>query len=410
VQYTGAVQYKGKRMPSVYLDNNATTQLLPEVFEAMRPYFFERFGNASSLYERGQRARAAVEKARNSVAALLGADPAEVVFNSGGTEGDNQAIAGLVSSGDHVITSVIEHPAALNACKRLETTGVTVTYLPVDGHGQVNPADVQAALQKNTKLISVMMANNETGVIQPLEEIGRIAAEADVWFHTDAVQAAGKLPIDVARIQCDLLSISGHKLNAPQGIGALYVRRGTPMQPLIVGGPQEHNKRGGTENLPGIVGLGEAAEIASHWLADGGADRMGQMRDAFERTVGEQLECIHIHGLGAPRTPNTSDISFDGISGGSLMVALDGREVSVSTGSACASGSSHPPYVLMAMGVKRDQAHAAVRFSLGKQTTPEEMDYVLACLSAEVAKLRKLSPVWNNRNKKKKSSSTSAKL
>jgi cysteine desulfurase len=382
-------------MPSVYLDNNASTQLLPEVFEAMRPYFFEKFGNASSLYERGQRASAAVEEARKSLAVLLGGDPSEIVFNSGGTEGDNQALFGLVSPGDHVITTAIEHSAIHNACKRLESNGTTVTYLSVDGHGQVNPEDVRAALRRNTKLISVMMANNETGVVQPLEEIGRIAAEADVWFHTDAVQAVGKLPIDVARIQCDLLSISGHKFNAPQGIGVLYVRRGTPMQPLIVGGPQEHNKRGGTENLPGIVGLGKAATLASHWLTEGGAERMGEMRDRFERVVGEQLECIHIHGLGAPRIPNTSDISFDGISGASLMVALDEKDVSVSTGSACASGDSHPPYVMMAMGMKRDRAQAAVRFSLGKQTTQEEMDYVQTCLFAEVAKLRELSPVWN---------------
>lgn len=395
-------------MPSVYLDNNATTQLLPEVFEAMRPYYFEKFGNASSLYERGQRARAAVETARRTVAALLGADPAEIVFNSGGTEGDNQALSGLISAGDHLITSVIEHPAILNASKRLEANGIAVTYVPVNGHGQVEPGSVRAALRPNTRLISVMMANNETGVVQPLEEIGRIAAEADVWFHTDAVQAAGKLPIDVNRLQCDLLSISGHKLNAPQGIGVLYVRRGTPMQPLIVGGPQENDRRGGTENLPGIVGLGKAAEIAQHWLSTGGAEQMGTMRDQFEHAVGEQLEGIHIHGQGVPRTPNTSDISFDGISGGSLMVALDEREVSVSTGSACASGSSHPPYVLLAMGMKRDRAQSTVRFSLGKQTTQEEMDYVQSCLFAEVDKLRKLSPVWNNRNRKKKSSSASA--
>jgi cysteine desulfurase len=250
-------------------------------------------------------------------------------------------------------------------------------------------------------LISVMMANNETGVVQPLEEIGRIAAEADIWFHSDAVQAAGKLPIDVDSIQCDLLSISGHKLNAPQGTGALYVRRGTPMQPLIVGGPQESNRRGGTENLAGIVGLGKAAEIAYHWLADGGPECMAELRDAFERIVSEQLECIHIHGLGAPRTPNTSDISFDGISGASLMVALDERGVSVSTGSACASGSGHPPYVLMAMGVKREVAQGAVRFSLGKQTTKEEMGLAQSCLFAEVERLRKLSPVWNHRKKKK---------
>jgi cysteine desulfurase len=372
----------------------------------MRPLFCERFGNASSLYERGQQARAAVEESRKLVAHLLGAEPSEIVFNSGGTEGDNQALSGLIGPGDHVITSVIEHHAVINACKRAEAMGATVKYLPVDGHGQVNPEDVRAALQPNTRLISVMMANNETGVVQPVEEIGQIAAEADVWFHTDAVQAAGKLPIDVARLRCDLLSISGHKLNGPQGIGAFYVRHGTPMQPLIVGGPQEHNKRGGTENLPGIVGLGKAAEIANHWLTDGGVDRMAKLRDGFERVVGEQLECIHVHGHGAPRTPNTSDISFDGISGASLMVALDESGVSVSTGSACASGSNHPPYVLMAMGMKRDRAQAAVRFSLGKQTTQEDIDYVLACLFAEVAKLRELSPVWNNRNRKKSSSAS----
>ncbi len=386
-------------MPSVYLDNNATTPLLPEVFEAMRPYFFDWFGNASSLYERGQRARAAVEAARRTVADLLGASPAEIVFNSGGTEGDNQAIFGLISPGDHIITSAIEHHAVLSACKRLEALGAAVTYLPVDGRGQVNPKDVRAALRQSTRLISVMMANNETGVVQPLEEIGQIAAEADVWFHTDAVQVAGKLPIEVARIRCDLLTISGHKLNGPQGIGAIYVRRGTPMQPLILGGAQEHNKRAGTENLPGIVGLGKAAEIASNWLANGGTDRMAELRDSFERAVHEQLECIQVLGLGSPRTPNTSEISFEGISGASLTVALDGRGISVSTGSACASSFGHPPYVLMAMGLKRSQAQAAVRFSLGKQTTKEDIDYVLGCLSDEVVRLRGMSPVWNTKNR-----------
>ena len=397
-------------MRNVYLDNNATTPLLPEVFEAMRPYFFESFGNASSLYERGQRARTAVESARHAVASLLGADASEIIFNSGGSEGDNHAILGLVSPGDHVITSVIEHHSVLAACKRLEATGSSVTYIPVDSRGQVNPEDVRAALRPNTRLISVMMANNETGVVQPLEEIGHIAADADVWFHTDAVQAAGKLPVDVNRIKCDLLSISGHKFHAPQGTGALYVRRGTPIHSLILGGAQEHNRRAGTENLPGIVGLGKAAELASKWLADGGPERMAAMRDEFERTISEQLECIQIQGLWVPRTPNTSHISFTGISGASLMVALDGRDISVSTGSACASGSDEPPYVLMAMGLKRDQAQASVRFSLGKQTFKEEMDYVQTYLIAEVTKLRRLSPVWNSRRKKKSYSAPAREL
>jgi cysteine desulfurase len=381
-------------MPSVYLDNNATTPPLAEVFEAMRPYFGAEFGNASSLYERGQHARAAVEAARKSVAGLLGASPAEIVFNSGGTEGDNQAIFGLVSKGDHMITSAIEHHAIFSACKRAEAQGATVTYLPVDSCCRVNPDDVRAALRPNTRLISIMMANNETGVVQPVEEIGRIAAEADVWFHTDAVQAAGKLPIDVGRIRCDMLCISGHKLNGPQGVGVFYMRRGTPVQPLIVGGPQEHNRRAGTENLAGIVGLGKAAELASHWLADGGVQRLAALRDGFERAVSEQVPSVQILGQAALRTPNTTDITFEGITGASLLVALDGRGIAVSTGSACASGSSHPPYVLMAMGLKRNQAQAAVRFSLGKLTTQEELDYTIGCLIEEVSRLREISPVW----------------
>jgi cysteine desulfurase len=381
-------------MPSVYLDNNATTPPLVEVFEAMRPYFGGEFGNASSLHERGQQAHAAMEAARKSVADLLGASTAEIVFNSGGTEGDNQAIFGLVSKGDHVITSAIEHPAVLSACERAEAQGATVTYLPVDGCCRVNPDDVRAALRPNTRLISIMMANNETGVIQPVEEIGRIAAEADIWFHTDAVQAAGKLPIDVSRIRCDLLCISSHKLNGPQGVGVFYVRRGTPVQPLIVGGPQEHTRRAGTENLAGIVGLGKAAEMARHWLADGGAERMAVLRDGFERAVSERVKCVQILGQGALRTPNTADITFEGITGASLLVALDGRGIAVSTGSACASGSAHPPYVLMAMGLKRNQAQAAIRFSLGKLTTQEELDYTLDCLVEEVSRLREISPVW----------------
>src|SRR5215831_11478043 len=257
-------------MHRVYLDNNATTPLLPEVYEAMRPFYLEEFGNASSIHRYGQHARAAVEKARASVAALLNARPAEIVFTSGGTEADNLGVFGLVRAGDHVISSTIEHHAALNSCKRLEQVGCSVTFVPVNGSGEADPDDVRKALRPNTRLISIMMANNETGVLQPVEEIGGIAQEADVFFHTDAVQAAGKTPIDVAKIGCDALSISGHKLHAPQGTGALYIRKGTLLQPLIYGGSHERQRRAGTENLPGIVGLGKAAEIAKHWLDSDG--------------------------------------------------------------------------------------------------------------------------------------------
>ena len=249
-------------MRRVYLDNNATTPVLPEVFEAMQAYFGEHFGNASSIHHHGQETRAAVERARESVAALLGCRASEIVFTSGGTEGDNLAIFGLTEPGQHVISSTIEHHAVLNSCKHLEASGCEVTYVPVNGQGQVDPDDVRRALRPNTRLITIMMANNETGVLQPVEEIGKVAAEADVYFHTDAVQAAGKVAIDVKRIGCDLLSISGHKMNAPQGVGALYVRKGTTLRPMLFGGSHERSRRAGTENVPGIVALGKAAELA----------------------------------------------------------------------------------------------------------------------------------------------------
>src|ERR1700757_1688875 len=249
-------------MHRVYFDNSATTPVLPEVFEAMRPYFSEHFGNASSIHHHGQETRAAVERARDSVAALLGCRPSEVVFTSGGTEADNLAIFGVAGAGDHVVTSTVEHHAVLNACKHLESIGCEATYVPVDGRGLIDPQYVQRSLRRSTKLISIMMANNETGVLQPVETIGKIAAEADIYFHTDAVQAAGKVPIDVKQIGCDLLSISAHKFHGPQGIGALYIRRGTLIDPLFYGGNHERQRRAGTENLPGIIGLGCAAEIA----------------------------------------------------------------------------------------------------------------------------------------------------
>ena len=269
-------------MRRAYFDNNATTPVLPQVFEAMRPYFGENFGNASSIHHYGQETRGAVERARESVAGLLGSSPSEIVFTSGGTEADNLAIFGVLHPGDHVITSTIEHHAVLNACKRLGELGCEVTSLPVDACGLVDPDDVSRALRPNTKLITVMMANNETGVLQPVEQIGSIAAQADLYFHTDAVQAAGKVPIDVRKIGCDLLSISGHKMHAPQGIGALYVRKGTPLQPMFYGGSHERSRRAGTENVPGIVGLGTAAELARQGLESGTVKAIGKMRDRLQ--------------------------------------------------------------------------------------------------------------------------------
>jgi cysteine desulfurase len=381
-------------MHRIYLDNNATTPLLPEVFEAMRPYFGEHFGNASSIHHHGQQTRAAVENARDSVAALLGCRALEIVFTSGGTEADNLAIAGLVAAGDHVITSSIEHHAVLLACKHLEDIGVDVTVLPVDGRGLVDPADVRRALRPNTKLISVMMANNETGVLQPVEEIGKIAAEAGVCFHTDAVQAAGKVAIDVKQIACHALSISGHKLHAPQGVGALYVRKGTGLRPLFYGGRHERSRRAGTENVPGIVGLGKAAKIAKDALDRGEDKMMADMRNRLQQGVLAQVGEAGVNGDGAARVPNTTNIHFDHIDGEAMVIALDLKGVAVSTGAACSSGAIEPSHVLIAMGLRPDQARASIRFSLGTQTVAEDIDYALALVSETVARLRELSPKY----------------
>src|SRR5215469_11986316 len=296
------------RYASRYLDNNATTPVLPEVFGAMHPFFGERFGNASSIHHHGQETRAAVEDARESVADLLGCTAAEIVFTSGGTESDNLAIAGWVAAGDHVITSGIEHHAVLHACKHLERIGCEVTVLPVDERGLIDPADVRHALQPNTKLIAVMTANNETGVLQPVEEIGKIAAEANVLFHTDAVQAAAKVAINVREIGCDALSISGHKIHAPQGVGALYVKKGTRIQPLFHGGRHERSRRAGTENVPGIVGLGRAAQLAKESIERGEDKKMAAMRARLEQGILAQVDGSGVNGAGATRVPNTTNI------------------------------------------------------------------------------------------------------
>jgi len=382
-------------MRRVYLDNNATTPILPEVFEAMRPYFSEHFGNASSIHHHGQETRAAVERARESVAALLGCRSSEIVFTSGGTEGDNLAIFGLIREGDHVISSTIEHHAVLNSCKHLQEAGCEVTYVPVDGRGLVDPDDVRRSLRSNTKLISIMMANNETGVLQPVEEIGKVAAEADVYFHTDGVQAAGKVPIDVQANRCDLLSISGHKMHAPQGVGASYVRKGTILQPMLYGGSHERSRRAGTENVPGIVGLGKAAEIAKEALDCGDLARMAAMRDRLQEKLLAEVESIGVNGEDAPRVPNTTNIHFDYIEGEALVIALDLKGLAVSTGAACSSGAIEPSHVLTAMGLPPDKARASLRFSLGKQNTSEDVEFALRLIPATVARLRELSPVYN---------------
>jgi cysteine desulfurase len=387
-------------MRRVYLDNNATTPVLPEVLEAMRPYFGEHFGNASSIHHHGQETRAAVERARESVAAILGCRASEVVFTSGGTEADNLAIFGVASPGDHIITSTIEHHAVLNACKRLATKmkGCEVTCVPVDGRGLVDPKDVKRALRTNTTLITIMFGNNETGVVQPVAEIGEIAAEADVYFHTDAVQAAGKIPIDVNRIGCDLLTISGHKLHGPQGVGALYIRKGTGLEPMLYGGSHERSRRAGTENVPGIVGLGRAAELAMEGFERGEDTKIAAMRDRLEREL-LQIEATGLNGADlngecAPRVPNTTNIYFDGIEGESLVIALDLKGLAVSTGAACSSGAIEPSHVLTAMGLRPDRAKASIRFSLGKQNTAEDIDFALGIVPKTISRLRELSPVY----------------
>src|SRR3989442_597344 len=382
-------------MRRVYLDNKGTTPVLPEVVEAMGPYFGEHFGNASSIHHHGQETRAAVERARESVAVLVGCRASEIVFTSGGTEGDNLAIFGLTRAGDHVITSTIEHHAVLNACKHLESGGCEITYLRVDGHCLVDPDDVRRALRPNTKLITIMMANNETGVLQPVEEIGKIAAEADVYFHTDAVQAAGKVAIDVKQIECDLLSISGHKMHAPQGVGALYVRKGTVLQPMLYGGRHERSRRAGTENVPGIVALGKAAELAREALQGGNAAGIATMRDRIEQTILRTVEATGVNGEAAPRVPNTTSIYFEYIDGEALVIALDLKGLAVSTGAAFFSGAIEPSHVLIAMGMRPERARASIRFSLGKQNATDDVDFALGLVPRTVARLRELSPVYN---------------
>jgi len=385
-------------MRRVYMDANATTPLLPEVVEAMCPYWTEHFGNASSIHLHGQQAHKAVDQARETMAEFFNCHAAEVVFNSGGTEGDNTAIFGLLHPGDHFITTSIEHSAILQAASRMAHHGVETSFVAPQPSGLIDPTDILRAIRPHTRLISVMLANNETGVIQPVAEIGKIAADTGIFFHIDAVQGAGKIRFDVRRFGCHLLSISAHKMHGPKGVGAMFVRRGTPVEPLLVGGSHERRQRAGTENVPGIVGLGKAAELAMHSLGDGTIDRLAVLRDRLEAEIlkisGTGLNGTAAEGEKAvPRAANTTNIWFDNLEGEALVIALDLKGVSVSGGSACHSGATEPSHVLMAMGVNKTRARASLRFSLLKTVTEADVDYVLQVLPEAVQHLRALSPV-----------------
>ena len=389
----------------IYLDANATTPLLPEVFEAMRPWYCEHFGNPSSVHQQGQRARGAVEQARASLARLFHASPQEIVFTSGGTESDNLALFGTLSSGDHLITTAIEHHAVLHAAEALARQGVEVTFLPCDLNGVVQPAVLAAALRPNTRLVSVMLANNETGTLQPVAELATMAKTHGALFHTDAVQGAGKLPIDLS-LSCsivspsgslkdvDLLSISGHKMYAPLGVGILYVRKGVRLNPMFHGGMHERQRRAGTENVPGIVALGKAAEIAGQWMNDGGAETLGALRDRLEQAILQQVPECGVNGGAGSRTANTTNLYFDHVEAESLVITLDLNGLSVSGGSACQSGAAEPSHVLTAMGLASDRARSSIRVSLSRHTTEAEVDAAISIITSSVEQLRSISKGW----------------
>ena len=384
----------------IYLDNSATTPIDKEVVEAMLPFLTEKFGNASSIHFFGQQARAAVDKARHQVAEIINARPNEIIFTSGGTEANNLAIRGLIEAnekyGKHIITSAIEHSAVKEVCADLEKRGCEVTYLPVYADGIVKIEDVKNAVREDTVLISVMTANNEIGTIQPVEEIGKLVRNLresgkKIWFHTDAVQALGKVKVDVEEIGCDLLSVSAHKIYAPKGIGALYVRRGVRLHAQNIGGHQERERRGGTESVPFIAAFGKACETAKNNLRPT-AEHLQNLRDKFERSIGETISDFVFNGNREDRLPHISNISFRAIEGEGLLINLDLQGIAVSTGSACSSGSLEPSPVIRALGRDDELARGAIRFSFGKDNTSEDVEYVLEVLPKAIENLRRLSP------------------
>jgi cysteine desulfurase len=383
-------------MKRIYLDYAATTPTHPEVLKAMLPYFTDAFGNPSSIHSLGQEARDAIEKARNQVAALIGAKSEEIVFTGSGTEADNFALKGVAlanqGKGNHIITSSIEHHAVLETCKFLEKQGFSVTYLPVDGYGIVDPGGVKKAITAKTILISIMHANNEMGTVEPLAEIGNITREAEICLHTDAVQTVGHIPVDVNKLNVDLLSMSAHKLYGPKGIGALYIRKGTKISPFMHGGSQEKGKRASTENVPGIVGFGEAAEIAQREMLEE-AQKLTVLRDRLIKGILKSIEHTRLNGHPVMRLPNNVNISVDYVEGESMLLNLDLAGICASTGSACSSEDLEPSHVLVAMGLPLLQAHSSLRFSSGKWTVEEDINQVLNVFPGIVSKLRAMSPL-----------------
>jgi cysteine desulfurase len=383
--------------PRIYVDYNATTPVDPAVLEAMLPFFSGEFGNAASIHTAGQKARSAVETAREQVAALINAHPQEIIFTSGGTESDNHAILGMFDptnyANTNLISTFIEHEAVLNTCQSLAARGVTVAYLAANREGQIDPQHLRNLLHEipDTNLVSVMHANNELGTVQPLEEIGHIASEADVYFHTDAVQSAGKMPSDVNALQVDLLSLSAHKIYGPKGVGALYIRSGTPVRQFLFGGHHQRGFRPGTENVAGIVGFGKAAELAAASLVRDTA-RISALRDDLERGLLQRVPQSRVNAALAPRIPNTTNILFPGVDGEALLISLDLKGLCCSTGSACSSGSVEPSHVLTAIGLTPAEARSSLRFSLGRYTTRQEIEAALLTIPQAVEQLREISP------------------
>ncbi len=386
-------------MNKIYLDHAATTPIAPEVFAAMEPYLKEYYGNPSSIYTLGQQAAQAISEAREKVANAIGAKEEEIIFTGGGSESDNTALKGaafaLKDKGRHIITSKIEHPAILSTCQQLEKYfGFDITYLDVDNEGFVDPDDVKKALRDDTILVTIMMANNEIGTIEPIKEIARIVKERDVYFHTDAVQAVGQIPIDVNELGVDMLSMSSHKINGPKGVGALYVRKGVKILPLIAGGAQERNRRAGTENVAGIVGFGKAIELAAENLEENAA-YLRNLRDRLINGIENNIDDVILNGpRGEHRLPNNVNFSFRYIEGESILLNLDMLGIAASSGSACSSGSLDPSHVLLAIGHSHETAHGSIRFSLGKGNNEKEIDYVLEVVPGIIKKIREMSPLY----------------
>jgi cysteine desulfurase len=384
----------------IYLDHNATTPVHPEVLEAMLPYYKDKFGNASSIHSFGRETKVALEESREKVAKFINASPSEIYFTSGGTESDNLAVKGTTfanrKKGKHIVTSKIEHHAVLESCKFLEKEGFQVTYLPVDKYGLVDPDDLKKTLRENTILVSIMHANNEVGTIQPIEELCKIAKKRGAYFHTDAVQSVGKMPVDVQKLDVDMLSMSGHKIYGPKGVGAIYIKKGTRVTSWSHGGSHERSRRAGTENVPGIVGLAKAVEIAYRDMEEQ-SQHLKNLTETFYQKLTQTISNVILNGHMEKRIPNTLNLSFKAVEGESIILSLDLKGVAVASGSACTSGTLEPSHVLSAMGISPEIAQGAIRFSFGRDNTMEDVDYVVEILPEIVSRLRAMSPLYANK-------------